>query len=163
MSSIPHRPRSRASRVAPLGLLGAGLVLAVTGCGLSTTPPPPTPADFQGIAAKLVTRGLQIEHIVSGDAGCADITLQRTAIGLDATGLDQDTPTRLFIYIFRNRSSFDRLRETVDACARSYATDPEAFESIESSPFVVASAGPWAREFRSAVRAAIIEASGTGD
>jgi hypothetical protein len=140
----------------------AVLVVGLAACGL-TTPPPPTPADFQGIAADLVTRGIRIDHIVSGDAGCDDITLDRTAIGLDAVGLDQKTPTRLYVYIFRNRSSFDRLRDTIAGCARSYATDPDAFESIEASPFVVASAGPWAPQFRSAVQAAITEAAGTGD
>jgi hypothetical protein len=139
------------------------LLLVVAGCGISTSPPPPTPADFQGIAAELVQRGIQIEHLVSGDAGCDDITLERTAIALDAKGLDQATPTRVYIYIFRNRESFDRLRQTVDACARSYVTDPAAFESIEASPFVIASAGPWAPEFRSAVRQAITVAAGSGD
>jgi hypothetical protein len=145
------------------GAVLVALLVCLAGCGVTTTPPAPTPADFQGIAAELVKRGVQIDHVVSGDAGCDDITLERTAIGLDAVGLDQETPTRLFIYIFRNRASFDRLRQTVDGCARSYAADPATFESIEASPFVVGSAGPWAPEFRSAVRAAITQAAGTGD
>jgi hypothetical protein len=145
------------------GALLTVLLVGLAGCSLSTTPPPPTPADFQGIAGELVTRGLKIDHIVSGEAGCDDLTLERTAIALDATGLDQATPTRLFIYIFRNRASFDRLRDSVDVCARSYATDPDAYESIEASPFVVASAGPWAPQFEAAVRAAITKAAGTGD
>ena len=150
--------------MAPLPrILLAVVLVGLAGCGLSTTPPPPTPADFQGIAAELVQRGVRIDHVVSGDAGCDDITLERTAIGLDAKGLDQATPTRLFIYIFRNRASFEKLRQTVDGCARTYATDPDTFESIEASPFVIASAGPWAPEFRSAVRAAITKAAGTGD
>ena len=151
---------SRKLRAAALLIAAA----AVSGCGvLSTTPPAPTPADFQGIAALLVKRGLRIEHIVSGDAGCRDLTLGRTAIALDATGLDQATPTRVYFYIFRDRAAFERLRATVDSCARSYVTDPEAFESLEASPFVVASAGPWAPQFRAALRAAMTEAAGTGD
>lgn len=162
MSQLPRSSRSSASIVLRGALLAAVLV-GVAGCGFATAPPAPTPADFQGIAAELVKRGVQIEHLVSGDAGCDDITLARTAIGLDAVGLDQVEPTRLFIYIFRNRASFERLRDTIGPCALSYPTDPDAFETIEASPFVVASAGPWAPEFRSAVRAAIIEAAGTGD
>ena len=157
--------RSPASAVGR-GVLLIALVVGLTGlagCGLTSSPPAPTPADFQGLAGELVKRGLRIEHIVSGDAGCDDFTLKQTAIGLDASGLDQGAPTRLFIYIFRNRTSFERLRQTVDACAASYATDAEAFESIATSPFVVASAGPWAPEFKAAVRAAITEAAGTGD
>ena len=162
MSLRPLVDRLRPGRTARLTVASL-LTTVVVGCGISTSPPPPTPADFQGIAAELVKRGLKIEHIVSGDAGCEDLTLERTAIGLDANGLDQATPTRLFIYIFRNRASFEKLRATVDDCAASYVMDVESFEAIEASPFVVASAGPWAPEFRSAVRSAITAAAGTGD
>ena len=162
MSPVPYSRRSHASGAARASLLLV-LLASLVGCGFATKPPAPTPADFQGIAAELVTRGVRIDHIVSGDAGCSDTNLERTAIGLDASGLDQDAPTRLFIHIFRNRASFERLRDTIGACALSYVTDPDAFESIEESPFVVASAGPWAPEFRSAVRAAIKEAAGTGN
>jgi len=162
MSPTTLRRRCPASAVSP-GVLLIALLVGLAGCGLTAAPPAPTPADFQGLAGEVVKRGLQIEHIVSGDAGCDDITLKQTAIGLDAYGLDQDRPTRLYFYIFRNRASFERLRQTVDGCATSYATDPETFESIEASPFVVASAGPWAPEFKAALRAAIKEAAGTGD
>jgi hypothetical protein len=137
--------------------------LTVTSCGtISTSPPAPTPADFQGIAALLLRSGLEVDHIVSGEAGCDDRELARTAIALDAVGLDQATPTRIYVYNFRNRAAFERLRPAVDACARSYVSDPAAFGSVESSPFVVTGAGPWAPEFRSALRAAIVEAAGTG-
>jgi hypothetical protein len=137
---------------------------SLVGCDvLVETPPAPTPADFQGIAADLVQRGIRIDNIVSGDAGCADQELARTAIGLDAEGLDQTAPTRLFLYIFRNRDAYERLRQTVDGCARSYVADPEAFETVETSPFVVAGPGPWAPQFRDAVRAAVLEAAGTGN
>jgi len=138
-------------------------LLAVGGCGISTTPPAATPADFQGIATLLAQHGLTFSHIVSGDAGCPDQTLARTAIALDASGLDQPTPTRIYIYIFRNRDAFDRLRQTVDACARSYATNPDTFESVEASPYVVAGAGPWATDFKTALRAVFSQAAGTGD
>jgi hypothetical protein len=145
-------------------LLVAAFVLALVGCGtISTTPPSPTPADFQGIAGLLVGHGLKIDHIVSGDAGCDDLTLKRTAIALDASGLDQATPTRIYIYIFRNRAAFERLRQTVDACARSYVTNPDAFESIEASPYVVAAPGPWGAGFKSAIREIFVQAAGTGD
>ena len=160
----PFAPLRRvAASAVGRAVLPIALLVGVAGCGLTASPPAPTPADFQGLAGDLVKRGLRIDHIVSGDAGCDDITLKQTAIGLDASGLDQETPTRLFIYIFRNRASYERLRQTVDGCATSYAEDPEAFESIEASPFVVASAGPWAPDFKAAVRAAITEAAGTGD
>jgi hypothetical protein len=162
-SAVPRSPVSRATRLASRLALAVG-VLALAGCGLvSTSPPAPTPADFQGIATALASRGIAIDHVVSGEAGCDDIDLARTAIALDASGLDQASPTRIYLYIFRNRAAFERHRPEVDACVRAYVTDPQAFESVEASPFVVTGAGPWAPEFHSAVRAAIVAAAGTGD
>ena len=140
------------------------VVLALVGCGtISTTPPAPTPADFQGIATELTVRKIRIEDIVAGDAGCDDRTLVPTAIGLTASGLDQPTPVRIYLYIFRNRGPFDRLRASVDDCARAFVTDPETFETVEQSPFVLAGQGPWAPDFEAAVREALTVAAGTGD
>jgi hypothetical protein len=161
--AVRRSPVSGATRLASRLALALG-VLALAGCGLvSTSPPAPTPADFQGIATALAGRGIAIDHVVSGEAGCDDIDLARTAIALDASGLDQVSRTRIYLYIFRNRAAFDRHRPEVDACVRAYVTDPQAFESVEASPFVVTGAGPWAPEFHSAVRAAIVAAAGTGD
>ena len=142
------------------------LVAAVVagGCSrISLEAPAPTPADFQGIASELTKAGVVIDHLVSGDAGCPDPTLIQTAIGLDASGLDQAEPVRIYLYIFRNRDSFDRLRSTIDTCAQSFVTDPETFETIEQSPFVLAGQGPWAPEFEAAIRSALEVAAGTGD
>lgn len=149
--------------LARLGVLLATLIL-VTGCGVvSSSPPKPTPADFQGIASEMTKRGIVIDDIVSGDAGCDDPILIPTAIGLTASGVDQTDPVRLYLYIFRNRSSFDRLRSTVDTCARSFVTDPETFETIEQSPFVVAGQGPWGPEFERELRESMEVAAGTGN
>ena len=155
-----------ASRVRPasggLGLLVAAILVAACGT-ISRSAPAPTPADFQGIAGDIVQRGIRIEHIVSGDAGCPDQQLGKTAIAFDAVGLDQATPVRVYIYIFRNRETYERLRSTVDSCARAYVTDPETYESVEKSPYVVAGQGPWGASFKTNLRAAIDEAAGTGD
>ena len=141
-----------------------GFALAIAGCGVLTEPAPaPTPADFQGIATEIVRRGIAIDNLVSGDAGCNDKVLNPTAIGLDASGKDQAAPVRLYLYIFRDREAYDRLRSAIDECARSFVTDPETFDSIESSPFVLAGQGPWAPEFKATLREALTEASGTGD
>ena len=147
------------------GLLLAIVVAALlAACGtVSRTAPVPSPADFQGIAGDIVQRGIQISHIVSGDAGCADQNLGKTAIGFDGVGLDQATPVRVFVYIFRNRATYERLRATVDDCARAYVTDPATYESVESSPYVVAGQGPWGASFKTNLRAAIEEAAGTGN
>lgn len=158
--SIPLAARGRLRS----GSLILAAAMAFAGCGtISTTPPAPTPADFQGIASEIVRRGIAIEGIVSGDAGCVDPVLAPTAIAMDASGIDQTAVVRLYLYIFRNRASYDRLRIEIDGCARAYVTDPETFEAIESSPYVLAGQGPWAPEFEATLRAAMAEASGTGD
>ena len=147
-------------------ILAARLLLSaviVAACGtISTTPPLPTPADFPGITAQLARQGVVVNHFVSGDAGCADPVLTPTAIAFDARGLDQADFVRIYIYIFRNREAFERLRASVDTCAASFVTDPETFETAEESPFVLAGQGPWAPEFEQALRAGLAEAAGTG-
>lgn len=146
--------------------LALALVLAigVAACGrISTTPPAPTPADFQGIGAELTKRGIAIDDLVSGDAGCEDPVLIPTAIGVTADGLDQAEQVRLYLYIFRNRTSFERLRSSIDTCAGSFVTDPATFETVEQSPYVLAGQGPWAPEFEAAIRDALGVAAGTGN
>lgn len=135
----------------------------LAGCGVvAMTPPAPSPADFLGIGAELEARGLSLGRIVSGDAGCADRALTPTAISFDAKGLDQADPVRIYIYIFRNRAAFERLRASVDTCAASFITDPATFESVEESPFVVAGQGPWGADFEATLREGLTAAAGTG-
>lgn len=154
---MPHR----GSLPFVAAILAAALL---RGCGtISTTAPAPTPADFQGIASELTKRGIAIDGLVSGDAGCQDPVLIPTAIGFTAKGLDQGTSTRVYLYVFRNRDSFERLRSTIDDCARAFVIDPETFETIEQSPFVVAAQGPWAPGFEAALRDALEVAAGTGN
>lgn len=145
-------------------MLAAGLcAIVVSGCGLvSTTRPAATPADFVGITSELAKRGVGVNHFVSGDAGCADRVLMPTAIAFDAEGLDQADAVRIYVYIFRNREAFERLRGSIDACASSFVTDPDTFETVEESPFVLAGQGPWAPDFETALRAALTAAAGTG-
>ena len=139
-------------------------VVALAGCGtISRTPPSPTPADFPGIASRLTAHGINVQGIVSGDAGCDDAALSKTAIGFDASGLDQATSVRVHVYIFRNRTKYEQLRSTIDRCAAAFVTDRSTFESLETSPYVVAGQGPWGVTFRTNLRAAITEAAGTGD
>jgi hypothetical protein len=162
----PRRDRPRPARFTALATLGAlvALATALAGCGIvSTTPPAPTPADSLGIVSELSGRGIRVGSMVSGDAGCPDPILAPTAIRLTAGGLDQPTDVTLHLYIFRNRASYEKLRGTIDQCARSYVTDPATFESIDAySPFVVAGQGPWGERFREAVRDSLRVAAGTG-
>ena len=139
------------------------IVLAVAGCSfVETTPPAPTPADFPDTAIALTQHGIALDRVVSGDAGCDDTVLAPTAIAFDASGLDQPTKVRIYLYVFNNREAFDRLRPTIDDCARNFVTDPETYESLEQSPFVMAGQGPWGTQFKAALRAGLAASAGTG-
>jgi hypothetical protein len=154
----------RRRRRAPVrGRLSATLavLLALSGCGaLTTTPPAPTVADFPGIAGLLSQQGVILDDIVSGDAGCDDRDVARTAIAFDASGLDQAVPTRIHVYIFRDDAALERLRPRLEDCIRAYATDPEAFEFVEVPPFVAAGPGPWTPRLAAALEAALREGAG---
>jgi len=156
-------PARRSRPLATFLTLVVLLLTLVAACGISTAEPAPTPADFPGVASEITKQGVLIRDIVSGDAGCQDPVLVPTSIGFTMSGLDQTKPVRTYLYIFRNREAYERLRASVDDCARSFVTDPATFESIEQSPFVLAGQGPWAPGFKAALRTALGVAAGTGD
>jgi hypothetical protein len=141
----------------------ASAALTLAGCGrVSFTEPPATPTDFPGLTGRLNAAGIKVGDFVSGDAGCDDGDLGRTAIRFTAHGLDQASPETLYLYVFRDRDAFERNRERIGPCAAAYVTDPESFEEIEQSPYVVASQGPWAPQFEAALRRTLQQAAGTG-
>lgn len=157
-------PRSiRRSRARQAILLSATIV-ALAGCGtVSFTEPPATPTDFPGITGRLNAVGIKVRDYVSGDPGCADPDLAKTAIRFTAQGLDQATPATMYLYIFNNRAAFDRNLAKIGPCAASFVTDPDTFQELEESPYIIASQGPWAPHFESVLRATLQQAAGTGD
>jgi hypothetical protein len=152
-----------AHRWARLATILAAAVIALAGCGtISMTPPPATPTDFPGLAGRLNAAGIKVADWVSGESGCDDADLRKTAIRFEAAGLDQVEPVTLYLYVFRNRAAFERNRAAVAPCAAAYVTDPEAFEQVEQSPYVVTGQGPWAPGFEAALRTTLEAAAGTG-
>lgn len=152
--------RRAAARFAALVFAGS----LVAGCSsILLASPEPTPTDFAGIAAALADHGIAVGHIVSGDDGCHDPTLTPTAIGFDANGPGVTVPIRMRIYIFRTGETFDRRRPDVDPCVAKWATDPANVEFVDARPFALAGQGPWPDEFKTAIRAALLEAAGNGD
>ena len=150
----------RSRRLAEL-LLASQVALA--GCGtISSSPPPATPTNFPGLDGRLNAAGIKLSDWVSGDPGCADPELAKTAIRFQAKGLDQANPVTMYLYIFRNADAFERNRATVPPCAAAFVTDPATFEQVEQSPYVIASQGPWAPAFEAALRATLAAAAGTG-
>jgi hypothetical protein len=158
---VPRPARPRAGLRAAVALVAVAVLVA--GCGtISTTPPPATPTDFPGLTGRLKVAGITVADWVSGDPGCDDAGLRKTAIRFTAAGIDQVEPVTLYLYVFRNRDAFERNRAAVGPCAASYVTDPDTFEQVEQSPYIVASGGPWAPAFEAALRATLQAAAGTG-
>lgn len=153
-------PRCRAVPTV-LAVLAACVILV--GCGRATDLPSPTPADFTGMRDLLARAGITVANVVSGDAGCPDASLAKTAIAFDASGLDQVAPVRMRVYVFRDRDTWQRLSGSVATCARSYVTDPATYESLAPSPYVVSGQGPWAGAFGAALKTAFTTAAGSGD
>jgi hypothetical protein len=141
-------------------LLGAVAALALAGCAAFTPQTPkPTATDFAGIVEELARLGVGVSHVVAGDPGCDDQRLARTAISFDASGLDQATPTRIYLYAFKDTAAYDNLRPVVDLCARTYVTDPAAYAAVDATPYVFAGSGPWAPQFEDALRGALERAA----
>jgi hypothetical protein len=152
MSLIVRPFRGAPGRLAAIIVLG----VVLTACqALEGATPKPTRAGFQGVAVELATRGVEITGMVSGDAGCDDTTLAPTAVSIRASGLDQPGPLTLYLYSFKNQDAYQRLRTAIDACAQSYVTDPDTYESVDASPYVVTGQGPWGPQFEAAIRAAL--------
>ena len=141
---MPPRAAGRARVV----LLAALLGLVGTACSAFTpTTAPATPTDFAGIVAEMASVGIDVNRVVSGDAG------------FDARGGDQTTPVRVHLYAFKDQHVYDELRPAVDECARSHVTDAAAFGSVNEPPYVLADNGPWTPAFRDALRTALKRAS----
>jgi hypothetical protein len=153
---IPRAPLVRWRAIAAAVVV----LLLVAGCSAFTPQTPkPTATTFAGIVEELALGGVGVVNVVSGDAGCDDQRLARTAIAFDASGVDQDAPTRVHLYAFKNPQVYDELRPIVDLCARSYVSDPADYASVDAAPYVLAGAGPWAPEFEDALRKALERAA----
>lgn len=138
-------------------------MLTVAACGtISMTQPPATPTDFPGITGRLHAAQITVQSWVSGDAGCSDPDLVSSAISFQAYGLDQTQPVKLYLYMFRDRPAFERHRDQIGPCAQAWVTDPQTYQQIEQSPYIVAGQGPWGRSFEAALRATLQTAAGTG-
>lgn len=147
---------------ASLVLLALSACLALGACEGDNNPANPTPASLSTTLEVFGSAGITLSNVVSGDAGCKDDDLAHTAVSFDAKGLDQTAPTRIYLYGFRNRATFQRLASTIDACAKSYVTDPASYGSLQTSPFVLAGPGPWAPGFEARLREALTRAAGNG-
>jgi hypothetical protein len=158
--TIAHPPRPVPRRLVLLvsrALLVALLALALGACRAVTEvgPPQATPTDMGGLAVALQQAGVRISNVVSGDAGCSDTNLAKAAISFDASGLDQTAPVKVHLFIFNDDAAYQRARQSVDTCARSFVTDPSTYEALDQSPYVFIGQGPWGTAFKAAVRSGL--------
>ncbi len=160
--SLAGRARLVAARRALAATLAvAAIAGTVAACGaLTLTPEPATPTDFPGLTGRFNAAGVQVRDWVSGDAGCDNPDLIPASISFMASGLDQATPVKVYLYIFRDRAAFDRHRDQIGPCAESFVTDPQTYEEVEQSPYVVSGQGPWTPGFEAAVRSVLATGGG---
>ncbi len=158
----PFAPVGQATPTPPqlrrlLAITGlAAAVMLAGGCSAFTPQSPPaTPTDFAGVVSELAQDGVSVTNVVEGDPGCADQRLARTAIAFSASGMDQATPTRVYLYAFKNPTVFDELRPMIDLCARSYVKNPADYASVDATPYTFAGPGPWTPQFTEALRQAL--------
>ncbi len=153
-----HRPHTLLHVLACLTVV----IATSAACGQTTGRPSPTPADFPGLVEQLARQGIAIEDVIAGDAGCSDPGLSKAARSFEASGLDQAVPVKVVLFRFRNRSSYEKLRDDATNCVRALVTDVATFELLEISPFILAGQGPWAPTFRERLGHALTEAAGSG-
>ena len=130
--------------------LGLGLVvLLVAGCSyVETTPPPPTPADFRGSPASSSSAASSSTASSRATPAATTRSSARPPSRSTRRGSTRRPRSGSTCTSSGNRATFERLRATIDACARTYVTDPQTYESVEQSPFVMAGQGPWGRAVR---------------
>lgn len=143
------------------GLLSAAAV-SLGGCRLAEAEPSPTPADFAGITRVLGPHGISVDATVSGDAGCADANLARTAISFQAHGLDQPNAVAVHLYRFNDDAALQRNIGAIGTCAKSYVGDSSQFVQIVASPYVVVGQGPWGASFTQTLTDGLKAAAGSG-
>mgnify|MGYP003343712107 CR=1 FL=1 len=128
--------------------------------GASSAYQPTTPTDFAGLVRTFAERNLAVSGVVSGDAGCDDRHLAPMAISFHIEGGAESLPLVARAYRFRNDEAYQRLRESVDACAAQWVTRPNELLVVDASPYVLFVDGAADESFMALVRAAVSEAAG---
>jgi hypothetical protein len=152
------RTATRTLRAVVIGALAAALL---AGC-YGTTVPSYNPGDVSQLVAAVTRRGLTVTATVSGDSACPDPGLTGNALHLTVTDPAASVPRDVYIYIFRQKT-WDASKAQVDACQAAYArAHPEATLERLDIPIYRVLGADWSPGLRSAIEAAIVEASQAG-
>ena len=145
-------------------VVGIVVVAIAAGCGsaldVARGEPIATPTDFAGLVRTFAERNLAVSGVISGDAGCDDRHLAPMAISFHIEGGAESLPLVARAYRFRNDEAYQRLRESVDACAAQWVTRPNELLVVDASPYVLFVDGAADESFMALVRAAVSEAAG---
>jgi hypothetical protein len=144
--------------------VGIAAAALLAGCGSALDAargePSASPTDFAGLVRTFADRNLAVSGVVSGDPGCDDHHLAPMAISFHIAGGAESLPLIARAYRFRDDEAYQRLRESVDACATQWVSDPNALLVVDASPYVLFVDGATDEAFKVLVRAALNEAAG---
>ncbi len=138
-------------------LLLVGALLA--GCG-EFVAPSPTPGEMNDLIAALVVRGVTIQHLTSGDAGCPGSTLHSNGVHFQVS-LDGGTGSDVFLLRWKSTADFNGATDDVAACVAEYqAAHPGAvMDQISLDPWRVY--GPdWSAALKDTLNAALLSVGG---
>ena len=140
-------------------LLGLAAVLVV-GCGVFVAPSA-TPGEMNDLIAALVVRGVTVQHLTSGDAGCPGSTLHSNGVHFQVS-LSGDAPS-IDVYLLRWKSTtdFNGAAADVAGCVAEYqaAHLGSTIDQISLDPWRVY--GPnWSPAFKDMLNAALLSVGG---
>jgi hypothetical protein len=123
----------------PRGVWLAALAVALlclTGCGVFVAPSP-TPAAMDDVIAGLVLRGVTVEHLTSGDAGCPGSQLYRNGVHFTVATASDSPSYDVFLLRWDTPAEFAARSDAFTACVGAYsAAHPGASMSqIEVTPW----------------------------
>jgi hypothetical protein len=109
---------SRIVRTMLLGLLAA---LTLLSCSYMVGSAQPTPADeVADVIAQLVVRGVTVQGLTSGEAGCPGSALHSNGVHFQATLSGQATAADVYLLRWKSSDAFTADATEFDACVAEY-------------------------------------------
>jgi hypothetical protein len=135
--------------------------LLLPGCG-AIGGASPTPAyAVNDVIAQLVVRGVTVQHVTSGDAGCPGSQLHSNGVHLQVTVAGAPGSSDIYLLNWLSSAAFDAAAADFDACVAEYqAAHPDAtIDQVALDPWRAYGAD-WSADLHSTLAAALQTASG---
>lgn len=119
------------------------LVIFIAACGGQPSPrgaaPTPTAGDMSAVQAALALRGVTIQDVVSGDAGCpAQPGLHSNAARFDIVLAGDSQPYQFYLFRWRRPSDFEAAAQHFTDCVDDFAasvTGDVPVDDLEVAPW----------------------------